>query len=65
MDENGVMPFDKFLFSDCQYYGSPLVLGLITTKDGNPLGLHAHGRKARGQADHEELAYMFCDFVTL
>ena len=25
---------------------------------GNPLGWRAHGRNARGQADHEELAHM-------
>ena len=33
---------------------------LIRTKtyDGNPLGWRAHGRNARGQADHEELAHM-------
>jgi hypothetical protein len=29
-----------------------------STKDGNPLGWRAHGRNARGQADHEELAHM-------
>ena len=30
-----------------------------TTKDGNPYGWHAHGRRARGQADHRGLAHMF------
>ena len=29
------------------------------TKDGNPYGWHAHGRRARGQADHRGLAHMF------
>jgi hypothetical protein len=29
-----------------------------STEDANPLGWHAHGRKARGQADHEELAHI-------
>ena len=28
------------------------------TYDGNPLGWRAHGRNARGQADHVELAHM-------
>ena len=31
---------------------------LSATYDGNPLGWRAHGRNARGQADHEELAHM-------
>jgi hypothetical protein len=30
-----------------------------STKDGNPLGWHAHGTRSLGQADHEEPAYMF------
>jgi hypothetical protein len=32
--------------------------GAHSTYDGNPLGWRAHGRNARGQADHEELAHM-------
>ncbi len=31
---------------------------LITTYDGNPQGWRAHGRNARGQADHEKLAHI-------
>jgi hypothetical protein len=27
--------------------------GAHSTKDGNPFGWHAHGRRARGQADHK------------
>ena len=34
---------------------------LSATYDGNPLGWRAHGRNARGQADHEELAHMVVD----
>ena len=30
----------------------------LVAEDGNPLGWYAHGRKARGQADHEELAHV-------
>jgi hypothetical protein len=32
--------------------------GAHSTCNGNPLGWRAHGRNARGQADHEELAHM-------
>ncbi len=35
--------------------------GAHSTYDGNPLGWRAHGRNARGQADHEELAHMVVD----
>ncbi len=43
--------------------GWPFFLRLIVLKtcDGNPLGWRAHGRNARGQADHEELAHMVVD----
>ena len=36
----------------------PSYFFILLTYDGNPLGWRAHGRNARGQADHEELAHM-------
>jgi hypothetical protein len=43
------------------YVSHPHPIHHPKTKDGNPYGWHAHGRRARGQADHKGFAHILVE----